>query len=141
MRDRHPSPSVVRHLALLATTSLTHDERRRFVQAHQEREAALKALRDLAEWIVGRAIILTEQDHPGFAEHRWGERQTDSFNRWLERLTDQQSQRARDITAVHRDACDCMEDLARGARFRSAEHLAHVLMLDTMPLEGAANAR
>lgn len=141
MGDSLPSPPAKPHLALLASWALTHDQRRQFVVAYRQREAISRQMRQLADAIVSRAEALTIQDHPGLRGPAWSKSQTASFNRWLERLMRAEASLAQDLTRQHQAISDCVEDLARAGRFRSADRLASVLMLDREVAEGAANER
>lgn len=141
MGDTLPSPFPRPHLALLATWALSHEERRQFVRAYRHREHLARRMRDLADWIVNRAEALTIQEHPSLRGPIWTEAQTTSFNRWLERLMMVEDARVRELTTQHNVMRARVDDLARTARFRSAEHLAIVLMLDHPVLDGVANER
>lgn len=141
MGDSLPSPPPKPHLALLASWALTHDQRRQFVLAYRRREALARQMRQIADAIVTRAEALTLQDHPHLCGPVWAPSQTASFNRWLERLMNSQSDTVRALTHQHNVADSRVEDLAREARFRSAERLASVLMLDCDVAEAAANER
>jgi len=136
-----PSPPPKPHLALLASWALTHDQRREFDLAYRRREALARQMRQIADAIVTRAEALTLQDHPHLRGPVWAPSQTASFNRWLERLMNSQSGLVRDLTLRHQAASALVEDLARAARFRSAERLASVMMLNCDVAEAAANER
>lgn len=143
MGDRRPSPLPKPHLALLASWALSHDERRAFVSAYRRRAGLALEMRQLADDIVARAEALTNQERRLSADGRglWGEAEVAIFERWLHHLLRCRNHHVADLNRRHQAMSDCVEDLARSGRFRSAERLAEVLMLDRELPDGTANER
>ncbi|MDP3615009.1 MAG: hypothetical protein Q8R98_24475 [Rubrivivax sp.] len=133
------NPSLESHLAKLASSALSRADRCGFVRAYREFGALSDRMRSVANEIVDRAEAMTIQDSGSRPAPTWSEEQMATFNRWLERLQLSRDDEIKALCRRRETLSMYLEDVARGARFRSADGLARALGLLSPQHAAAAN--